>query len=130
MPTAHADEVTGRDTAVTGISKTMRDTVIRRDSGICVACGLPVHGSPHIHHRKARGMGGNSDRNKVSNLILLHPACHARIESNRTWAIDNGWLIVGDTDPAEVPVWYRLQEWVLLDDAGSVAEIDKRREKK
>lgn len=111
---------------MTGISKTMRDAVIRRDKGICVACGLPVTGHPHIHHRKARGMGGNSDRNRVSNLILLHPSCHLyKVEQKRAWAIENGWLVQGDVDPSEVPVRYRLQQWMLLDDAGNVTETEK-----
>lgn len=106
----------------------MRNTVIRRDAGICVACGLPVHGSPHLHHRKPRGMGGNQDRNRMSNLILLHPSCHmTHIEQRRAWAIDNGWLVVGDQEPAEVPVKYRLQRMVLLDDAGNVIEMEMKR---
>jgi hypothetical protein len=111
-----------------GVSKAMRNTVIRRDAGICVACGLPVHGSPHLHHRKPRGMGGNQDRNRMSNLILLHPSCHmTHIEQRRAWAIDNGWLVVGDQEPAEVPVKYRLQRMVLLDDAGNVIEMEMKR---
>jgi HNH endonuclease len=105
----------------------MRNVVIRRDAGICVACGLPVTGSPHLHHRKPRGMGGSGERNRVSNLILLHASCHLhRIEQQRAWAIDNGWLIVGDADPADVPVRYRLQRFVLLDDAGNIMEIGDR----
>lgn len=64
----------------------------------------------------------------MSNLILLHPSCHgSHIEQRRAWAIDNGWLIVGDQEPAEVPVRYRLQRMVLLDDAGNITETENTR---
>jgi hypothetical protein len=64
----------------------------------------------------------------MSNLILLHPNCHlTHIESRRSWAVENGWLVAGEQDPSEVPVRYRLQQWALLDDAGSVTEIEMRK---
>jgi len=58
-----------------------------------------------IHHRRPRGMGGSksSSTGSVSNGLHVHMKCHARIESNRINAMDNGYLMYQTQEPSEVP---------------------------
>lgn len=68
-------------------------------------------------------MGGGTWRgvNSPSNLLLLHPTCHVHIESEREWAVSNGYLVHDRVDPVTVPV-RRWGEWVYLRPDGSVAQ--------
>lgn len=55
--------------------------------------------------------------NAVYSLVdLCHP-CHAHIESHRTEALDDGWLVTQYCDPAWIPVNAR-GTWKLLDALG------------
>ena len=98
--------------------------VKRRAKGQCECCGEPApHG--HVHHRLARRMGGTARVavNSASNLLYLLPDHHERVESNRTWAYQQGFLITQSADPAKVPV--RLHSgWVLLADDGTMTRAD------
>lgn len=78
-----------------------------------------------IHHRKPRGMGGTrvNDSGCASNLIWLCRECHEWIESHRTEALDNGWLIVrGVERPQTIPLLY-LGHWMYLTDDGQVKQF-------
>jgi hypothetical protein len=85
--------------------------LVRARAGMCCEhCGVrvgPVRGEDHhIHHRRARKLGGSRDAatNLASNLLLLCPSSHEYIESNRAEAYGFGWLVRMAQDPAEVPV--------------------------
>lgn len=77
-----------------------------RTQGRCDYCGLTIHTAAQYHHRRPRGLGGTSDPalGSPANCLLLHPACHERIERNRSDSYDNGWLVRSGMDPAKQPV--------------------------
>lgn len=60
----------------------------------------------------------------MSNLVLLCGSattpgmCHLAVESRRTKAYDDGWLLWTGEDPADVAV-LAPEGWVLLSDDGS-----------
>lgn len=95
--------------------------VIARAGERCERCGAP---GADIHHRRARGMGGSRDphANLPGNLVLLCRGCHDWIESRRSWAYGQGWLIPHDVriNPETVSVPTAMHGRVLLADDGSV----------
>lgn len=88
--------------------------VFDRSGECCERCGGR---GEQIHHRRARSAGGTrrEDTNGLQNLVLLCQADHAFIESNRTWAYAEGWLVRQWADPAYQPVKIR-GSWVQLSD--------------
>lgn len=78
-------------------------------------------------------MGGTrrADTNGYPNLLDLCNACHSWIESYRTAALDDGWLVRQRSDPAAVPVLYRGYQAWLREDGGvdylTAEEIAARR---
>lgn len=100
----------------------LRERVRLRAKGVCDLCGLPARSSTHVHHRAPRGMGGSKQRDRLSNLLWLHSACHlAVIEPNRARAYEAGWLVKAGEEPAAVPVLL-FDGWALLDDEGGVTQ--------
>jgi hypothetical protein len=79
----------------------VRATVLSRDKGRCVRCGMSVLNRPSsVHHRLPRRMGGTKDERSADprNLVTLcdeppAPACHREVESYRSLAYETGWLI-------------------------------------
>jgi 5-methylcytosine-specific restriction protein A len=71
-------------------------------------------------------MGGTRDIriNKPSSIVVLCRGCHDHIESQRSAALVDGWLVPRAGDPSAVPIRSRLHGWVLLDDAGGVTPIE------
>jgi hypothetical protein len=70
-------------------------------------------------------MGGTSRKEigTAANALYLHPACHERVERNRTDAYENGWLLTANDDPVQKPV--RLWDgWALLAADGSMTKVD------
>jgi hypothetical protein len=92
-----------------------------RSGGVCEICG--ARRANQIHHRRPRGMGGSRrvSTNRAANLLDVDDGCHERIERNREWAREHGYLVAQQQDPDAVPVnlWGR---WVLLDDSGGMRE--------
>ena len=100
----------------TGPDKATRSLVLDRAQGGCELCGAQLHDgitwlrSHSIHHRRPRGAGGSSlaSTNSPANLLLLCgdgvSGCHGRVESNRTRALEAGWLVHSAADPAVVLV--------------------------
>lgn len=114
-----------------GFDESARTTIRSRSRGRCEVCGLPL-AVAEIHHRQPRGMGGSRDRQTplVSNGLIVHPACHRKIESHRETAIANGWLVPKGTDPAGVPVklwlgWRLLGTFYTTVDAESLSQVDR-----
>ena len=96
-----------------------------RSKGRCEICGFPISSGGQIHHRRPRGKGGTTSAETASaaNGIRLHPACHERIEMNRAWARERGYLVPFGTNPETVPV--RLPGgWFLLGASGESSQVD------
>jgi hypothetical protein len=70
-------------------------------------------------------MGGTRrlDTNGLANLVMLCEPCHLRVESHRTEAYLNGWLVPQQADPALVPFLYR-RRFVLLTELGAVEPVE------
>lgn len=68
-------------------------------------------------------MGGTrrTDTAGAANAILLHPSCHEWVERNRAAAIDQGFLVTQQHDPASTPVrlWHG---WCLLTPDGGYVD--------
>ncbi len=99
---------------MTAISQKTRDAVIAREGGHCARClrhYLIVGGQ--VHHRRPRGAGGSRlpSTNGLANLVLLCPADHRWVESNRLLATQQGWLCPSWADPAAWPVERRPGVW-------------------
>ena len=73
-----------------------------------------------IHHRRPRAAGGSkrADTNGFPNLLHICNECHLWVESLRTRAGDNGWLVEQGHVPADEPVLYRGALVWLRDDGG------------
>ena len=84
----------------------VRALIRERARGRCEMCGLRIPIGPQYHHRKPRRAGGTAakDVSLPSNGVLLHPLCHEKIESNRAWALQRGWLLHAYDDPEVIPV--------------------------
>lgn len=104
----------------TGPSRAVVEMVLARSGGMCERC----YGTgEQIHHRRPRGMGGTHrvETNMPANLVHLCHSCHGWVESHRTQALADGWLIrqASPKSPAEVLV---MLAWGsgYLDDLGGV----------
>lgn len=85
-----------------------------RSGGCCEMCGKPLNGSAERAHRVRRRDGGD----RLSNLLLLHPACHAWTHAHPLQSNARGYILPTHADPATTPVLWRGTELVLLDDDG------------
>ena len=105
---------------MTGFPKEVKRQVLSRASGHCERCSH-LSFTYHYHHRRPRGMGGSKadDTNTAANCVLLCPACHREVESDRVDALRWGWLVRQGCDPAQVPV-LRRGAWVFLNSEGGL----------
>ncbi|WP_280320127.1 hypothetical protein [Nocardia wallacei] len=107
-----------------GFGPRVKSLIVARSGGVCEldGCGR----AEVIHHRGPRALGGTHQGwvNWAANGFHIASRCHDRIESHRTRAYVNGWLVsrLGSVVAADVPV-LRRGAWVLLDDEGGVREI-------
>jgi hypothetical protein len=53
-----------------------------------------------------------------ANGLALCLVCHLMVESNRELALENGWLVRQEHDPAGVAVMRHGSDWYLLDNQG------------
>lgn len=69
-------------------------------------------------------MGSSKDpaTNTPANAIGICAQDHAKVESARAEALDNGWLVRQGKNPADIPLLYRGR-WALLDEVGGVNYI-------
>jgi 5-methylcytosine-specific restriction protein A len=107
----------------TGFPPAVRELFAARSGNCCERCG-EYHSDLQDHHRRPRSMGGSrrSDTNVASNGGRICGACHLFVESHRSRAYDEGWLLRQSQAPLSVPVLYR-GVWVLLDDEGYTYRI-------
>lgn len=99
---------------MSGFSPATRKVIHTRANGRCERC---TSSNPaETHHRRPRGMGGSKDlvTNTPANGVLLCSECHRDIESRRTKALQDGWLLRQAHDPRKVPVFYHSASWRLL----------------
>ena len=93
------------------VSAETRASVITRSSGRCERCAESLGGvfGYSVHHRTPRGMGGSVKKeiNESANLIVLcgsgTTGCHGWVESNRTEARKQGYLLYRIDEPDQVP---------------------------
>lgn len=114
------------------VAPEVRDAVLTRSGGRCEvgaidACRarrrrLDSPDGTNQHHRRPGGMGGSKRAgvHAATNLLQVCGSgnvsgCHGHIESNRTVAYENGWLVHEGQDPAAVPVLLHDGRRVLLD---------------
>ena len=104
----------------TGFSPDVKDAVEERAGWRCELCAN-THSDMEYHHRRARGMGSTKrpETNAAANCIYLCGSCHRHVESHRTQAYDNGWLVRQSAFPADTPV-LRRGVLVLLRDNGDI----------
>jgi hypothetical protein len=114
----------------TGPPTAVVDAVYDRAQFSCELCSVglgPMRGRDHhIHHRRARRMGGSqlSDTNLPSNLLLFCTSCHERVEREREAGYAGGWLVHQDDVPAEMPVLIHGRRWVGLTEDGRYLDCD------
>lgn len=99
----------------TGPDRATVDLVRARDGDECRRCHREYQ---QIHHRKPRGMGGTRDPliNSPSNLVCVCQTCHHWIETHRSDALRDGWLVSQWADPQRVPlVIDHLPVWLSPD---------------
>lgn len=95
-------------------SDAARAAIIEAGHGRCVGCGAS---DVTTQHRRARGMGGTSDRavGSVANGVPLCGdgvrGCHGWAEHNPTDAALMGWRLVAGEDAEEAPWWDRVYGW-------------------
>jgi hypothetical protein len=87
--------------------------LLHRCNHRCERCGQLLT-SMERHHRIRRRDGGD----RLSNLLALHPRCHAYITEHPEEAKANGWIVsaLGTTGPDEAPVRIDGTLWLLRDD--------------
>ncbi|AHH20767.1 hypothetical protein NONO_c59910 [Nocardia nova SH22a] len=110
----------------TGAARSVIAMVRARASGRCERCAGPVPPDTDVHHRIPRGMGGSRNDSRInlpSNLVVLCSDCHRWIESYRTEAYVDGWLVHRTAEPNATPIESALHGLVLLDDSGGIAQI-------
>ena len=97
---------------MSGIPQQTRERVYARANGRCEVCGKYAPGAD-IHHRRAKGMGGTSNKaiHDPSNLIAVcgwgnTSGCHGDIHGNAAHAKAMGWIVSRFTPHQswEVPV--------------------------
>lgn len=108
----------------TGFSPLVRCLIYERSAGRCERCDVWASDA-EIHHRRPRGMSGTRrpETNYASNGALLCGQCHRVVESHRSKAFDDGWLVRQSHNPAEIPV-LRRGVLVRLDVEGGFTEVE------
>lgn len=109
----------------TGPDAATVSAVLERDGYQCVVCAcglLGTHGFDYsVHHRKLRSQGGG---NRLSNLISVcghgTAGCHANIHGAPAKAMEAGWIVSREHDPATTLMAHSLYGYVLLNDLGGV----------
>lgn len=109
------------------VPRGLRAAVWERDDGRCQRCGVLLYDRAcSLHHRRPRRAGGTAvGAHTPENLILLcgtgTTGCHQHVESWRTVAYRDGWLVHTWDDPATVPVLRHDGGWALCGPAWTPA---------
>jgi 5-methylcytosine-specific restriction endonuclease McrA len=95
--------------------------LLRRDGDRCGWCSRPFGGDGVRHHRMPRRVGGD----RLSNLVLLHDACHKDVHSRPEAARDRGVIVSIHGDLLTEPAFHERRGWRLLDDDGRAVLVDR-----
>lgn len=106
-----------------GFPAFVRQLIRQRADDRCERCGQRF--GTQAHHRRPRGAGGSrrEDTNTASNSGWMCSECHLWVESHRTEALNEGWLVRQHHTPVDIPVNYRGQP-VFLDDTGGLQPVE------
>src|SRR5687767_9608328 len=118
-------QVNRQRTKDTGPDAATVAAVLERDGYQCVVCSGGLHGTRgsdySLHHRKLRSQGGD---NRTSNLISVcghgTAGCHSNIHAAPAKAMEAGWIVSREHDPAQTLMAHSLYGYVLLDDQGGI----------
>ena len=105
-----------KSSSSTDVPAKVRAAVLARDDHTCQRCGrYLVHQPYSLQHRRPRGMGGAADPHTMANLVVLcgtaTTGCHGDVESHRSRATRDGWLVPAGVSPEEWPVWRATHQW-------------------
>lgn len=101
--------------------------IFERDGWTCYLCGLELRdGSLVPHHRANRGSGGSRMSDKASNVLSLCSLCNGVIEASSERAEEARDLGIKISKfqvqrSHEIPVFSRLNGWILLADDFTVS---------
>lgn len=101
--------------------KECRRLVRLRSNGDCEVriVGFCLGRASNFQHRKNRSQGGLFlPSNGLDVCGSGTTGCHGWIHSHPKLSRDNGWMVRGSDDPAEVPFRHWQWGWVRLDDRG------------
>jgi hypothetical protein len=107
------------------VGKALLELLCARANGNCEFCGFGLGEEGDPHHRQLRARGG---KDRASNLILIHHACHMQIHAKPSESEKNGSMVSSWQDPLEAP--YRLPTgfYGLLRDNGEIKILDSQAE--
>jgi 5-methylcytosine-specific restriction endonuclease McrA len=91
-----------------------------RSGGFCERCGRRP--GQEVHHRKNRSQGGTW---ALSNLMDLCSECHREVTSLKTVALEQGWSVLREHDPAKQYVWLAGRGYCFLSDAGEISDAQE-----
>jgi HNH endonuclease len=93
---------------------------LRRDGDRCGWCRSPFRNDAARHHRMPRRIGGD----RLSNLVLLHTACHRTVHAHPEQARARGFIVSIHGDTETTPMDHLARGWRLLADDGSATPCD------
>lgn len=91
--------------------------LVQRQRGRCARCWKGLNNDGVRHHRKRRRDGGDA----LSNVVLLHDACHRWVHANPAEARGLGLIVPFAADVLAWPLAVQGGGWVTLDDSGGAA---------
>lgn len=87
---------------------------------VCQGSGSQLVG----HHRRPRGSGGTKRHSSrlAANGLMASTSCHSFLETGeRGQARELGFIVDQNQEPADVAVFYRHEQKVLLDNDGNLS---------
>lgn len=113
----------------TGPSSATREALFERSGGMC-EMALPEcdYRATEVAHRISRKMGGRrglslARSNQLDNLLHACSSCHRWTHAHPVEAQHFGLMLEEWMAPSEMPVLYRGESRVLLDDEGGRCAI-------
>jgi hypothetical protein len=101
--------------------------LFRRDQG-CWHCGLDDVTMLVPHHRLNRGMGGSTELDNLSNVVLICARYNQQMEDSAFWAQrarEHGHKLARWQNPEQQPCFdSNTGEWFLLDRVGNKTNIE------
>jgi len=100
--------------------KTGKKRCRARSGGVCERCGHRA--ARECHHRKNRSQGGTWE---LSNLLDLCSECHREVTSFKEIALEQGWSVRREHDPARAYVWLAGRGYCYLSDTGEISDAQE-----